>query len=83
MDDVAWIVEGDGISEVVHRLERYAAASLRCANNNAARPETSKAEAVLFSRRPKRWQQKAEKATRWASRPYALPGTLPDGWGYG
>ena len=79
MDDVTWIVEGDGMSEVVHRLERYAAASLRCANN-AARPETSKAEAVLFPRRPKRWQQKA---TWWASRPYALPGTLPDGWGYG
>lgn len=61
MDDTTWVVEGDSVSEVVHRLERCAAASLRWADDNAVRFETSKIEAVLFSRKRKHWQQSGEK----------------------
>ena len=49
----------------VHRLERCAATSLRWANDSAVCFETSKAEAVLFSRKRKHWQQRGEK-TIWA-----------------
>lgn len=49
-DDVTWIVEGDNIGEVVQRLERCAAASLRFVEGNAVRFET---ETMLFLRKKK------------------------------
>ena len=51
VDDVTWLVEGRDVGEVVQRLERCAAASLEWAEGNAVRFETSKTEAILFSRR--------------------------------
>ena len=51
MDDVTWIVEGYDIDDVSARLERCATASLEWAENNAVRFETTKTEAILFSRR--------------------------------
>ena len=58
------MAEGSNISEVVQRLEKCAAASLGWARDNAVRFKTSKIESVLFSRRRKHWQEKAEKAIR-------------------
>lgn len=51
VDDVTWLAEGRDVAEVVDRLERYAAASLAWADNNAVQFEALKAEAVLFSRK--------------------------------
>ena len=51
VDDVTWLVEGTDLSDVVNKLERCAAASPRWADDNAIRFETSKTEAILFSRR--------------------------------
>ena len=51
VDDVTWLVESQDVGEVVQRLERCAATSLAWAECNAVRFETSKTEAVLFSRR--------------------------------
>ena len=56
VDDVTWIVEGYDISEVASKLEKCAAASLRWAEDNAVRFETSKTEAILFSRKRKHRQ---------------------------
>ena len=53
MDDVTWLVEGTDLNDVVSKLERCAAASLQWASCNAVRFETSKTEAVLFSKRRK------------------------------
>ena len=52
-DDVTWLVEGRDVGEVVAKLERCATASLRWADNNAVRFETSKTEATFFSGRKK------------------------------
>lgn len=51
VDDVTWLVEGRDVGEVVRKLERCVAASLEWAESNAVRPETSKTEAILFSRK--------------------------------
>ena len=51
VDDVTWVVEGTDLDDVVKKLEGCAAASLRWAESNAVQFETTKAEAVLFSRR--------------------------------
>ena len=64
VDDVTWRAEGQNIDEVVRKLEQYAATSPRWADNNAVRFETSKTEAMLFSRRRKHWRAKAKKAIR-------------------
>ena len=56
VDDVTWIVEGYDINEVASKLEECAAASLRWAEDNAVRFETSKTEAILFSRKRKHRQ---------------------------
>ena len=51
VDDITWVAEGVDLDDVVRKLEGCAAASLQWAEGNAVRFETSKAEAVLFSRR--------------------------------
>ena len=51
VDDVTWIVEGYDLDDVAGKLERCAAASLEWAEHNAVRFETTKTEAILFSRR--------------------------------
>lgn len=53
VDCVTWLAEGASIDEVVQRLEQCAKASLEWASNNAVLFETSKTEAILFSRN---WQ---------------------------
>ena len=53
MDDVTWVVEGTDVDDVDSKLERCAVASLRWADDNAARFEESKTEAILFSKRRK------------------------------
>ena len=52
-DEATRIVEGYDVEEVAGKLERCAATSLAWAENNAVRFETSKTEAILFSRRRK------------------------------
>ena len=42
VDDVTWVAEGVDLEDVVQKLEGCAAASLRWAESNAARSETSK-----------------------------------------
>ena len=51
VNDVTWLVEGRDVGEVVQKLEGRAAASLEWARGNAVCFETSKTEAILFSRR--------------------------------
>ena len=51
VDDITWVAEGVDLDDVVRKLEGCAAASLQWAEGNAVRFETSKTEAVLFSRR--------------------------------
>ena len=51
MDDITWVAEGVDLDDVVRKLEGCAAASLQWAEDNAVRFETSKMEAVLFSKR--------------------------------
>ena len=53
MDDITCVVEGGGVSEVVHRLERCPSARLHWADDNAVCPETSVNKAVLSSSRRK------------------------------
>ena len=53
VDDIAWIVEGYDIDDVANKLEHCARASLSWAQSNAVRFETSKTEAILFSRKRK------------------------------
>lgn len=74
MDDVTWAVEGTGLDEVVGKLEKCAAASLHWAERNAVKFETSKTEAILFSRQQRHQQcirvrdqtvHFAHEATRW------------------
>ena len=64
MDDVTWVAEGRNTNEVVQCIERCATASLRWVEDDAVRFETSKTEAMLFSRKRKHWQPKAEKPIR-------------------
>ena len=52
-DVVTWIVEGYDVDDVATKLEQCARASLEWANGNAVRFETTKAKAILFSRRRK------------------------------
>ena len=49
--DVTWVVEGNDLDDVVRKLEQFAAASFQWADDNAVRFETSKTEAIIFSRR--------------------------------
>ena len=51
VDDVTWLAEGTNLNDVVDKLERCAAASLQWADRN--RFETSKTEAILFSKKRK------------------------------
>ena len=53
VDDVTWLAEGTNLNDVVDKLERCAEASLQWADHNAVRFETSKTEAVLFSKKRK------------------------------
>ena len=48
---VTWFFEGGSVEEVTRGLEERAAESLRWAESSAVRFETSKAEAILLSRR--------------------------------
>ena len=79
VDDVTWAVEGENMLDLAAKLEGCAEKSLRWAQNNAARFETSKTEAILFSRNRRQWREKgrwpirvgdqqvffAKEATRW------------------
>ena len=77
LDDVGWAVEGTDLDDVISKLERCSAASLRWASNNAVSFETPKAEAIHFSRRGRHRQCQrgaragdqtvcfAREATRW------------------
>ena len=47
VDDITWLVDGTDLNDVVSKLERCAA------DNNAVCFETSKTEAILFSKRRK------------------------------
>ena len=51
VDDITWVAEGVDLEDMVRKLEGCAATSLQWAEDNAVRFETSKTEAVLFSRR--------------------------------
>ena len=53
VDDVTWVAEGRNLDEVVHKLERCAELSLSWAKDNAVSFETSKTEAILFTRKRK------------------------------
>lgn len=70
VDDVTRVVEGDNINDIVCRLERFAAASLRWASNNAVRFETSSSQSsrvqcsMLLSSRGTAEQEWKESA-RW------------------
>lgn len=68
VDDVTWLAEGDNISEVVHRLERCAAASLRWAGDNAVRFET---QALAGERRETDQSGRAGRALRQGVYPVA------------
>ena len=50
VDDITWVVEGTDLNDVIAKIEGCARASLEWAEDNAVRFETSKAEAILFSR---------------------------------
>ena len=54
VDDVTWLVEGDSVGEVVHRLEQCALATLEWASSNAVCFEETKTEAILFSKKRSR-----------------------------
>ena len=56
VDDVTWLAEGVDLDDVIRKLERCAEASLRWADSNAVRFETTKTEAILFSRKRKHHQ---------------------------
>ena len=51
VDDVTWVAEGRNLDEVVHKLEKCAELSLSWAKDNAVSFETSKTEAILFTRK--------------------------------
>ena len=53
VDGVPWIVEGYDVDDVSRKLEQCATVSSSWAEHNAVRFETSKMEAILFSRRRK------------------------------
>ena len=79
VDDITWIVEGEAVLKAVTKMEECAERSLRWADGNAVRFETSKREAICFTRnkRQKRMQGRwaiqvgeekvkfAMEATRW------------------
>ena len=62
VDDVTWVAEGRNLDEVVHKLERCAELSLSWAKDNAVSFETSKTEAILFTRKRKHrhWNRKIQ-----------------------
>ena len=64
VDDMTWLVEGAELNDVVNKLERCMAASLQWANNNAVRFETSKTEAILFSKRRKHHRNRCDRTIR-------------------
>ena len=53
MDGATWIVEGEGLMDLVLKMEECAERSLRWAEGNAVRFETSKTEAIFFTRNKK------------------------------
>ena len=53
VDDITWVVKGVDLDDMAQKLEGCAAASLRWANDNAVRFETSKTEAILLSKKRK------------------------------
>ena len=50
VDDMTWVAEGEGLLDLKLKLEECAERSLRWADRNAVRFETSKTEAVLFAK---------------------------------
>ena len=62
VDDVTWTVEGADVDDVVQKPGRCAGASLRWADDNAVRFETSETEAVLPPR--KRKHRRCEREVR-------------------
>ena len=48
MDEVTWVIGGTDLDDVVGKLERCAAASLKLAGDNTARFKESKTETILF-----------------------------------
>jgi len=51
VDDVAWVVEGEGVGVCTERLERCAAGAQMLANENACQFDIEKTEAILFNRK--------------------------------
>ena len=62
MDDVTWIVEGEGLMDLVLKMEKCAERSLRWAKGNAGRFETSKTAAIFSSKNKKQ----SRKQGRWS-----------------
>ena len=57
VDDVTWVVERDYVLDLTMKLGKYAEKSLIWAEGNAVRFETSKMEALLFTRSKKLWSK--------------------------
>jgi hypothetical protein len=53
VDDITWIVRGDGINEVTSNLEKCADLSIKWAKKNAVQFEIEKSDAIFFSRKKK------------------------------
>ena len=64
VDDVTWLAVGEDVGLLVRTLERCARWSERWAKDNAVEFETSKTEAILFSRKRKHWKKRAEARIR-------------------
>jgi len=64
LDGVIWLAVGEDVGLLVRTLERYARWSERWAKDNAVEFETSKTEAILFSRKRKHWKKRAEARIR-------------------
>ena len=58
MDDITWVAEGEDMMDLTEKLGRCAERSLRWAEGNAVRFETSKTEAVLLTKRKRLWRKK-------------------------
>jgi hypothetical protein len=58
VDDVTWLAVADNVGELVGKLEECARQSIGWAEANAVRFETSKTEAILFTRNRRYWGQR-------------------------
>ena len=81
--DITWVVVGGNANEVIQRLERCAAASLRWAENNAVRFETSKTEAVLRPESQGTGESELKSRSGWEDRQSTSPESQQGGWASG